>query len=82
MTDRYEFSPKWKELLVCKGPTGEFELDFVMGVPTVYAPTETQWRGRYPNLAYQDFADELSKWCEGRNANITFCDDAFLKPIG
>lgn len=74
---QYEFISIWKELLVCHGPGIEFELDYAMGVPTVYAPTAQAWQERFPKSDYLAFALELTAWCAERGAKLEFCHDAF-----
>lgn len=74
---QYEFTSIWKELLVCRGTGIEFQLDYVMGVPTVYAPTAHAWQQRFPGSDYLAFVIELTEWCSGRGAELEFCDDAF-----
>ena len=63
----YQFKSKWKEELICRCELGEICLEFVMGVPTVYLPTENQWKNLAPVWArkhWQRLHDQLQTWCQ------------------
>ncbi|MCW0410693.1 hypothetical protein NG831_00295 [Xanthomonas sacchari] len=79
----FQFQPRWKEELVCTGPGGEFVLDFPMGVPTVYVPTEHAWAQSAPAWArdlWPVFKAELEAWCDERD--VQFFLDGSAKCYG
>jgi hypothetical protein len=62
----FQFQPRWKEELVVVADAGTFVLEFPMGIPTVYLPTEEEWRRRAPDWAIEHYSDlkcELEEWC-------------------
>ena len=65
--DDYSFHPEWKEVLVCKGPTGSFWLDFPMGIPTVMVPTREQWIQKFPGYDYNVFNSAITEWLNKNN---------------
>jgi hypothetical protein len=78
-----QFQPRWKEELVCIGPGGEFVLDFPMGIPTVYVPTEHAWVQSAPAWAHALwplFAAELKTWCNEHD--VAFFLDGSAKCYG
>jgi hypothetical protein len=63
----YTFKGKWKEELICSCELGEFGLEFPMGIPTVYLPTESQWQKIAPVWAQNDWQNlhlQLQTWCK------------------
>lgn len=80
-TRQYNFHPKWKEILVCQGPDGPFELDYVMGVPTIYAPDESAWAQRFPDTDHITFAKDIADWCLENKIQLMFVKDAFIDTL-
>jgi hypothetical protein len=73
----YKLQAKWKEELICRLGEKEFVLEFPMGVPTVYFPTEEKWPGVCPSWAVGHWAalhDQLKLWCSSNN--VKFIVDA------
>jgi hypothetical protein len=67
----FDFAPRWKEELVCTGPGGSFILEFPMGVPSAYLPTEEEWARRSPVWAkdlWPVLRAELEQWCKENKA--------------
>ena len=62
----FQFSPRWGEFLVVQGPGGSFALDHPMGIPSVYLPTEEEYRQKAPSWAvdlWDVLRDELEQYC-------------------
>lgn len=72
--------PRWKEELVVTGPGGEqLILDFAMGIPTVYLPTEEAWARKAPAWAagvWPQLRRELDPWCTFNNAALVVSETA------
>ena len=63
----FKFQSRWKEELVVTGRDGSFVLEHPMGNPTVYLPTEDEFRRRAPAWALGQWAAlkiELERWCD------------------
>lgn len=81
----FQFKPRWKEELVCIGPGGAFVLDFPMGVPTVYFPTQHAWAQCAPDWArelWPVLKTELEAWCETGNVQFVLDGSASAYPTG
>jgi hypothetical protein len=75
----YIFKSKWKEELICSCDLGEFCLEFVMGVPTVYLPTENQWQNLAPVWAgkhWQSLHCQLQAWCHAGGFGLVLDETA------
>jgi len=75
----FTFQSKWKEELVCAGPGGTFVLDFTMGTPFVYLPTEQAWEQKAPPWAkplWPALRDELQNWCRSNDGGLVVDDGA------
>lgn len=62
----FRFQPRWKEELVVSAAGGSFVLEFPMGIPSAYLPTEEEWQRRAPAWAagqWQHLHAELAQWC-------------------
>lgn len=73
----YKFQPRWKEELTCRLEDKEFVLEFPMGVPTVYFPTEDKWSEVSPQWALGHWSVLLSQlrlWCSAND--VKFVVDA------
>ena len=74
---KYQFNVRWKEELVCSCPEGALVLDFTMGVPTVYFPSEEIWQQRAPAWAKDkrvEILDELTEWCRSEKVPLIVDD--------
>jgi hypothetical protein len=47
----FTFERRWKEDVVCSGPSGSFILELPMGILSAYLPTETGWPAKSPPWA-------------------------------
>ena len=73
MGRRFQFSPRWKEMMVVTGPGGHFTLDFWMGIPTISLPPEERWREVAPSWAaelWPELKVELEDWCRDNNTKL------------
>lgn len=72
--------PRWKEELVVTGPGGnKLILEFSMGFPTVYLPTEQVWAEKAPPWAaglWPRLRQELERWCAFNNAALVISETA------
>jgi hypothetical protein len=62
----YEFTPRWKELLVIKCPQGSLVVEMTMGVLEVSFPTPERWSELSPPWAqarYGELLEALRRWC-------------------
>lgn len=78
-----EFESRWKEELVVSGPGGSFVLEHPMGVPTVYLPTELEWRKRAPDWAlglWSELRSQLESWCSKNDIQLQIEDTAEVYP--
>ena len=70
---RFQFSPRWKEMMIVTGPGGHFTLDFWMGIPTISLPPEECWREVAPGWAadlWHELKTELEDWCRDNNTKL------------
>ena len=69
----FQFSPRWKEMMIVTGPGGHFTLDFWMGIPTISLPPEGRWREVAPSWAaelWPELKAELEDWCRDNNTKL------------
>ena len=69
----FQFSPRWKEMMIVTGPGGHFTLDFWMGIPTISLPPEGRWREVAPSWAAElwlELKAELEDWCRDNNTKL------------
>ena len=79
----FHFQPRWKEELVVKGNGGSFVLEHPMGMPSVYLPTEVEWRRRAPAWALDHWGalkGELEQWCRDNDIRLHIEASADLYP--
>lgn len=76
--------PRWKEELVVTGSGGDaLILEFSMGIPTVYLPTEAVWAGKAPAWAaglWPELREALEGWCQFNNAALVIEERAGVWP--
>lgn len=75
----FTFNPTWKEELVCTGPGGAFVLEYPMGVPSVFLPTEDAWRSKAPPWArdlWPVLKTDLEAWCEDNRIQLVIDESA------
>ncbi|MCB1050667.1 MAG: hypothetical protein H6510_12325 [Acidobacteria bacterium] len=75
----YHFQPRWKEELVCTCNEGSFCLEYSMGSPWVYLPSESSWQQKAPAWAanhWSSLKDQLESWCKAQNSPLTISDTA------
>ena len=76
--------PRWKEEVVVTGAGGDrLVLEFPMGIPTVYLPTEAAWAGKAPAWAaglWPALRRELEDWCTFNNAALVVSETAGVWP--
>ncbi|NJO15544.1 MAG: hypothetical protein HC877_07305 [Thioploca sp.] len=63
----FEFSPRWKDLVTCRGPGGSFILD------SGSLPTEIVWKEKAPSWAkklWPVLKEELEAWYKERGAQL------------
>ncbi len=78
----FKFQPRWKELLVVNGFDGEFNLEYSMGIPTIYLPTEVVWLQNAPEWAknyYTELKTELEIWCEQNDLPLVIEAKAWIE---
>ena len=75
----FQFSPRWKEMMIVTGPGGHFTLDFSMGIPTISLPPEERWRDVAPDWAadlWPELKAELEDWCRDNNTKLAIDEKA------
>jgi hypothetical protein len=75
----FQFSPRWKEMMIVTGPGGHFTLDFWMGIPTISLPPEERWRDVAPSWAaelWPELKAELEDWCRNNNTKLEIDEKA------
>jgi hypothetical protein len=76
------FAPRWKELLDCHTPWGDFTVEFTMGVSHVYFPDEPKWRQEVPahlQERWQEIVADLRVWCETQKIPLSIVPDAWVE---
>ena len=69
----FTFQPRWKEEMVVTHVGASFVLEFSMGVPTIYLPTEDAWRAKSPPWAthlWTALRGELEHWCQANKVAL------------
>jgi hypothetical protein len=77
----YTFKGKWKEELICSCKLGGFGLEFTMGIPAVYLPTENQWQKISPVWAQNDWKNlhqQLQTWCKAGGFELALDETAIV----
>ncbi len=80
----FQFTPRWKEELVCECAEGKFVVEITMGVLHVYFPAEARWDREAPAWAkgrYVEILAELTQWCATQKIPLTVDDKAWVEEV-
>ena len=76
------FQPRWKELLDCRTPWGEFSVELTMGVLHVYFPDEARWTKDAPTPFHDKWRAvfaALEAWCTQQEIPLSVRTDAWVE---
>lgn len=76
------FQPRWKELLDCRTPWGEFSVELTMGVLHVYFPDEARWQKDVPvqfRDKWRSVVAALEAWCAQQKIPLSVQNDAWVE---
>jgi hypothetical protein len=80
----FEFTPRWKEELVCECAEGKLVVEITMGVLHVYFPSEARWKRDAPTWArmrYEEILGDLTRWCTAKSIPLTVDDSAWMDDL-
>jgi hypothetical protein len=70
-----QFSPRWREELVCTLDGKSFVIEFSMGSAYhAYLPSRERWEGQAPEWAkeiWPQVMEDLKQWCESQKILLT-----------
>jgi hypothetical protein len=77
-----QFSPRWKEELVCSVDGKSFVIEFSMGSAYhAYLPEQERWEAVAPDWAkplWEQVRDDLTRWCEGQRIKLTIDSNSWV----
>ena len=82
-TRHFRFQPVWKEKLIVTQGDRSFALEFPMGIPTAYLPTQAAWCLCAPDWARESWTTleaELRAWCRANGIGFIIDDSAAVNP--
>ena len=82
MLGPWQFSPRWKEELVCSLGGKSFVIEFSMGSANhAYLPERERWEAAAPEWAkplWEEVRQDLANWCKGQNIPLTIDSNSWV----